>query len=319
MMRNIKLFSHTDLDGIGCNILIRSLYADSCMGIYDIENLNYDKINIRVKEFIINKEYIGFDTIFITDISVDEEVAVLLDNLHKDKTIDVKIILLDHHKTALWLNKYEWATVIETIELGNGEFEKTSGTEILYNYLGDYYSNSEDIWGYEFYLKDLVTQVKRYDTWLWKDKYNDIIPKQLNNLFYILGKDRFINLLSDNFNVDDFINSNKLLLELEQEKIDKYINEKIREVVIRKVNGYNIGIVFADRNQSELGNRLSEINSSLDLIAMIGANSISYRTARENIDCSEFAKLYNGGGHPKASGSGISIELQNKIIDLLFN
>ena len=314
-MKNVKLFSHSDLDGIGCNILIRNIGCNN-----DIENLNYSDINDRIKKFIILEEYIGYDYIFITDISVNEEVAELLEELHKYK--DIKIVLLDHHITALWLNKYEWATVEENIVNDNGAIEKTSGTELLYKYLCD----EKELTGFNYFfddnktIADLVMQIKRYDTWLWNTKYKDNKPKQLNDLFYILGKDRFIDMIEEyDYNVNNFINDNSLLLTLEQEKIDKYIFKKNSEIILRNINGYKVGIVFADRNQSELGNKLSEANKELDLIAMIGTDTISYRTSRDYINCSEFAKLFNGGGHPKASGSQIDMDLQGKIINLVFD
>lgn len=310
-MKNVKLFSHTDLDGYGCNILIKGLYNDYHIDKYENDNLNYDNINEKVKDFILNKEYVSFDTVFITDISVNEEVAELIDKLYKYNVIN--IILLDHHKTALWLNKYDWAIVSETMELENGEIEKTSGTELLYNYLCNKFKINLCS------LKDFVTQVKRYDTWLWKDKYNDIIPKQLNNLFYILGSDRFSRLLLDCPKVDYFIDSNKLLLELEQDKIQRYIEGKNKNIVQNEINGYKVGIIFAEQYISELGNKLSEMNPEYDLIAIIGSNTVSYRTTREDIDCSKFASIYGGGGHPKASGSKIDDHIKHKIIDTLFD
>lgn len=311
-MKNIKikLFSHTDLDCIGCNVLIRNLDCES-----DIENLDYGNVNERIKDFIINEEYLEYNYIFITDISVNKEVAELIDEVY----IGRNVVLLDHHLTALWLNKYEWAIVEDNVEYEDGIFEKTSGTELLYRYI----CADKELPKFDYCysaIEDFATQVKRYDTWLWNTKYKDRKPKQLNDLFYILGKDRFIKCIEEDFyRVGSFMHKYSLLLELNQEKIDKYVNTKIREIIVRDINGYKVGIVFADHNQSELGNRLSEINSSLDLIAMIGVNTISYRTVRDDINCGEFAKLFNGGGHPKASGSQISTELQGKIIDLVFN
>ena len=43
-----------------------------------------------------------YEKIFITDISVIEDVANKLD------TISDKLILLDHHSTASFFNNYKW-------------------------------------------------------------------------------------------------------------------------------------------------------------------------------------------------------------------
>lgn len=119
-MSRIKLFSHTDLDGYGCNIVMKALGIN-----VDETNINYGEINEVVQDYIQNRIYKNYDITFITDISINEEVAKLIDN-----TKDLTVILLDHHPTAEWLNKYEWACV--TV---NNTLEKTSGTEMLFNYL----------------------------------------------------------------------------------------------------------------------------------------------------------------------------------------
>jgi nanoRNase/pAp phosphatase (c-di-AMP/oligoRNAs hydrolase) len=51
---------------------------------------------------------------------------------------------------------------------------------------------------------------------------------------------------------------------------------------------------------------------------MIGNKTISYRTVKDNVNCGDIAKLFGGGGHPKASGSQISTEKQMIYIKELF-
>lgn len=127
------------------------------------------------------------------------------------------------------------------------------------------------------------------------------------------------NLKCFKYKTDDFINENKLLLELQQEKIDKYIQKKNNEIIEYKIGEYSVGIVFAEQFVSELGNKLSLLNPQYDLIAMVGDNLISYRTTKNNIDCSKVAKLFAVGGHKKASGSQILNQDKVEIIKLIFN
>lgn len=302
---NIKLFSHTDLDGYGCNIIMDFLVGNSNKISYDAENLDYTNVNTKIKEFIKNGEWGNYDKIFITDISVNDEVASYLDD------IGHRVRLLDHHPSALWLNEHgchnEWATVKINNETTG---EKTSGTEMLFEELANPTISK---------IKDFVTQVKRYDTWLWKEKYNDNTPKKLNDLFYILGAKRFMEYIKrSDYNVANLLEDFSLHLDLQQEKIDAYINKKNKEIIPYSVNGFNIGVVFAEQFQSELGNRLSELDPQYDLIAMIGDKTVSYRTIHDNINCKDFAELYGGGGHPKASGSQITKEQKLEVISQLF-
>ena len=44
----IKLFTHTDLDGVGCAILAKLTFGAEAV---DIEYCNYDDINTKVEEY----------------------------------------------------------------------------------------------------------------------------------------------------------------------------------------------------------------------------------------------------------------------------
>jgi oligoribonuclease NrnB/cAMP/cGMP phosphodiesterase (DHH superfamily) len=304
-MNRIKLFSHTDLDGYGCNIVAGSILKN-----VDCENLSYDNVNQRIKEFFINGEYKNYDKVYITDISVKEDTANIINNL-----TDIEVKLLDHHPTALWLNEYDWATV--DIERDG---EKISGTKMFYDELIDLAKVTEVNKNNIF---EFVEMVRKYDTWLWKEKYHDDIPKKLNDLFYIYGYDRFADKVFNylefiNNGINQFIKDNNLLLELEQEKIDRFVESMNKKIIPYNFAGYTAGVVFTDQYVSELGNRLSNMNPDYDLIIMIGGDSISYRTTKENIDCGQIAKLVGGGGHPKAAGSEISLENQLDYIEKLF-
>lgn len=304
----IKIFSHNDLDGYACSILAQlavgreNVQADYC---------GYYNINEKIKDFINNKLYEFYDYIFITDISISEEVAQIIEN---NSILKEMTILLDHHPTAIGLNKYEWCTV--QIE---DEIEKVCGASLLYNYLVN-----NNILERKMSVEIFVDTVKRYDTWLWKDKYNDLRAKHLNDLFKIYGQERFEaeyykRLTSDVFCMIN--DTDKFLLELENEKIQKYIDKKNKFIYKKtlNINGkkFRAGIVVADDYLSELGNELSERNPDLDFIAMIaGLSTVSYRTVKRDIDLgNEVAIYYGGGGHPQSAGSQIPYELRKQILD----
>ncbi|MGZ9868249.1 DHH family phosphoesterase [Priestia endophytica] len=305
-MRNTKLFTHTDLDGIGCAIVAKSFLED-----VDVEYCDYNNINEKVINFLDRKDYINCDTVLITDISINEEVAERLEEELYNQVNFLKLI--DHHPTAKWLNKYEWAYVNET-EYGFWEDEeevKSSGTSMLFDLLEE----TLDV-GFP-QLEEFVEKVRRYDTWEWNTKYDDLTAKELNDLFYIVGRERFIERFMDNLSMELSIGEIHLL-EIEKEKIAKYINSNSKKLKVYKINNRDVGVVFAEQYHSELGNELSKANSHLDLIAMINPSSkkVSYRTIHEHVNVGEFAKAFGGGGHPKAAGSQFDID--DNIVEMFF-
>ena len=239
----IKLFTHTDLDGVGCAILANIVSVVNNIDV-EIEFCDYNNINDKVNDFL--KVINNYDKVFITDISVNEEVAEKLDKYND------KVVLLDHHKTANFLNKYKWAHVYETlvIDLEIDVYIKVCGAYLFLDYLiaSDYLKN------FKFLdtLTDFVEVIREYDVWEWIE-IDNILAKQLNDLLCILGRERFIEefteqLLNGKFVINDKLN---FLLELEQEKIDDYIENKNKNLIVRDIKGYNVGIVFAERYISE--------------------------------------------------------------------
>ncbi|MFY9421445.1 MAG: DHH family phosphoesterase [Bacilli bacterium] len=311
----IKLFTHTDLDGVGCAILAKEVFEENV----NIEYCDYNNINERVEKFL-NEEIDLYDILFITDISINESLAERINNLFNNDKLHI-IKLLDHHPTALDLNKYKWCEI--TIEKHG---EKTSGTRMFYDYLLEkrfLYGTKSYNWDHSVNLLKFVEKVKRYDTWLWKEKYNDVEAKLWNDLLYIIGREDFIKSVLHKIEYTfelEFDETETKILECKQKEIDKYIDKKQKEIIEKDILNYKAGIVFAEQYHSELGNKLSENNPHLDFIVIINMSyGVSYRTIKDNIDLGkDIAKVYGGGGHPKAAGSSISDVIRENVINMLF-
>lgn len=318
----IKLFTHTDLDGVGAAVIGKAFYGHDI----NISYCEYGNVNKKVKRFIKSTAYKYYDKVFIVDISLNEEVAELIENTHPEGweegfNLGEMFQLLDHHPTAEWMNKYFWAKVTPNI----ARDKKNCGTWMLHEYLLENEEEYDN--GIRKNVEGFADIVRQYDTWEWKTKTNNPFAKQLNDLLDILGKKKFIEKFSDQIKhlPNIFINeTDKLLLELRQEEIDRYVYRKSKEMIIRKLIldpevKYNVGFVFAERFRSELGNELCESNEEIDFVVMIDlSRAISYRTTSDNIDLGDVASIFGGGGHPKAAGSEIEGHIREKILKLLF-
>ena len=305
----VRLFSHSDLDGIGCGILAQLAFGKDNV---DISYCDYDNIDSSVKEYL-ETEQNNTVPIYITDIRVNEETAGLL-----NKRGNVQ--LLDHHPTALGLNKYFWCDV--TIEYEDTKLGviKTSGTEMFYYWLveNDHLKSTET-------LKRFAELVRDYDTWRWSTLGDDgIICKQVNDLLYLYGRDDFIRWCISEIHDEVFPRlyaKDEVVLKIKQDEIDRYIEEKDKTMFTSAMCGKVCGFVFADRYVSELGNRLCKMHPEIDYVAMIDIDgcTVSYRTVKEDIDLGkDVASLFGGGGHPKAAGSEFSQEIKLKVVENIF-
>lgn len=304
----VKLFTHTDLDGIGCAVLAKLAFGKDV----DISYCDYDNIDSSVKEFIDSET--KFDMCIITDIRVNEDTAKIIDDRFDN------FYLLDHHPTALGLNKYLWCSA--TIEYEDKELGviKTSGTEMFYYWLieNGYLKDSDT-------LRRFAELVRDYDTWRWSELGEDgVICKQVNDLLYLYGRDDFIHWCISEIHDEVFPRlyaKDEVVLKIKQDEIDRYIEEKNETMFTSPMCGKVCGFVFADRFVSELGNRLCKMHPEIDFVTMIDIDgcTVSYRTVKEDIDLGkDVASLFGGGGHPKAAGSEFSQSIKLKVIEEIF-
>lgn len=94
-----KLLSHNDLDGVGCGILAKLAFGKDVQVRYN----SIAALNREVELFFENDD--PETVLFITDLSINEK---------NEKNIEAffqsggKVQLIDHHKTSLNYNQYDW-------------------------------------------------------------------------------------------------------------------------------------------------------------------------------------------------------------------
>lgn len=242
-----------------------------------------------------------YDFIYVVDLNISEELADFIEANYKEK-----IMILDHHLSCNNMNKYSFIEV-------NAE-GKESGTSLYYKYLLNNYNNN--LLNRES-TKMLVEHVRTMDIYDFSKTSKEEAEK-LEMIFKIYGKDRFIDKF---YNV--IINDLELyskedlnLVELEKERIKRYIEEK--EFIEISLDNKRVGVVFAERYISELGNYLINKYDYLDYIVLINIDKkISYR-GNGKVDLSVIAKKFGGGGHVNAAGNCLPSGLKEKVIKEIF-
>ena len=300
------LLSHiADLDGITPVILLNLLDEQFEYVLFEVNELSS-----YIEEKINSEFFDKYNTIYITDLGITKECAdMIVNSKYKDK-----FKLFDHHESNYYLNDYEFATVIEE----HDNF-KECGTSLFYNYLIKEYKKN--------ILKKknvimFVELVREGDTWQFTDLKQESL--NLNNLLNFYGRDNFIEIYSKSLkeNKEFYFNQTELIiLESLNRQKQEYIESFKDKVIIKKINGYTIGFVFAESYRSELGNYLAELYyDQVDFIGIINMNRhISFRGKKEFKPTNKFASIYGGGGHPLASAMNLPIDLKEKIIEYIYD
>jgi len=303
-----RLFTHNDLDGVACGILFKLAFGERV----DVRYNSVSGLNFQVERYFerMNDRMKKEDLLFITDLSVNSEMA---EKINEFVLAGGKAKLIDHHKTALHFNDYTWGDV--KVADQNGML--TSAASLVYEYLVN-----ENHLQKNGSVDEFVELVRQYDTWDW-DILKNYKAKNLNDLFFMVSiedfEERIVPRLQagEHFEFDEF---EQKLLEMEEDKIDRYIRRKKREIVQINTNGLYGGIVHAESYHSELGNELGKEFSHLDYIAILnlGGKKISFRTIHDNVDVSAVAGEFGGGGHAKAAGCSMNDEAYTRYIDEAF-
>lgn len=332
----IHLITHTDLDGIGPSIVLNA---------FGIPHLTTFVETRKINEAVIEKiaELQDNELIIITDLSVNEETAAVISSVNAEPNARY-IALLDHHASALFLNDNNWA---EVVPVQNGI--KMSATTLMYKHLLDADfevapaqkitdDNGEEISftpDYTIQEKDVILSrvahfveaVRLYDTWDWH-ALSIQQAADLNTIFYARRRHEFAKDRMNYFQTGIlFTAEDEAYLQFSKEELRQILKKKAKQMVIVEnftLKGHdvpvNIGVVETDSYFSELGNHLAEkFEQEIDCVFIISLvkNRVSLRSIGSEVNLSEIAQNYNGGGHPNASGCDLS-DLGLEFISAIF-
>jgi len=303
-MKTLLISHKADPDGISPVIFLKLIRDD-----LDVCLLNANDINAKVAEIIKNKSYLNYEEIYITDLTLDKNSCEIIMNTGKSEMFHT----FDHHAFNLIANDYPFGVAIST----NSDGVNECATSLFYQYLKDLYPETFDNDGIAKYTE----LIRLSDTWDWA-KTNNMEAKRLNDLHDILGRDEYIKYFVEFFKNNKefyFTKEQNYLLDVEQSRIERYLEETEKTMFHATLCGKRCGIVFAEQNRSLLGNYLAQKYSYLiDYVVIINMQQgISFRCNKDSVNVAEIASIYGGGGHVKASGAPMDNSLKREVIKLI--
>jgi oligoribonuclease NrnB/cAMP/cGMP phosphodiesterase (DHH superfamily) len=346
----VLLLTHTDMDAAGAEIAVRAAFKDvdvkhcsnSTMAKDICTNITNDEIARKYDLILVCDISIGeadeayIDTINLSD---NHKKVVLLDHhisakhLNKlDWAVVEPMIVTDSLTVSEFVqnidkdklmnepgyNEEVWKNLMNDEEKLDELLYKTgahsSGASLMFDYLeysGMYTGKHIN----KQFLIEIIHMIQAYDTWDWfyiygkNEKY-----RTFETLCEIYGLTRFVkNFMSrvkGNKPALLFDETDKLLLDIEQDKIDRY-----KEMILKKVitcdlqlidEKYSMAYCYTGERLAETFEAMKENFPDCDIYAINFGEGISFRTLREDINLGLMCKSYGGGGHQGAAGFRVS-------------
>lgn len=292
------LFTHTDLDGVGCAIIFQLW----CMaeGLGDGTDFSTSFCNhYNIAEKIEGKD-LSDSEIYFTDIAPSEVILKKLIENYNDK-----VYVYDHHEFNIGIKEFmdNDHCFIETQLNGIN----TSGTQILYLHIRD---KIKKIDGVDINRVDeFVDHVTAYDTFRWIKHEEEMTPVMLNTYLYLVGINAFkadmINKLSSGRR---FFSEDERALIVAKISNDRY-TMKTMERAVHVVKAGNINcamITFEKVNMAEFIYRYLSANKHVDImIAVNMATGGLLMSTQKDINMNNIGKKFNGGGHKEVAGGSL--------------
>ena len=270
------IFHHTDMDGYSSAAVVEH-FVNNCY----CRPVNYNNYLPTLEE--IHKTGKEFDTIYIVDYSFTNDTLYLLQELLEE----YNVVWIDHHKSSLG--------VLDQLQYDN-----------LSYCVNIDYCGAINTW--EYFTTEPIPYclqlVDSWDTWKHFDE-NDFCFK----LFFDTKKARqSIDIFKDLLNKSSEEAYEQIQSYLDECKIlENYILNEYNLILKRtytvEFNGYNCIVANCNIKSSMVfGNEIA--NYDFGIVWFYNGDTYNYSiyTAYEDLDASQIAELYGGGGHKAAAG-----------------
>ena len=306
-MKNF-IFSHkSDIDGLGNIILLKLAYNN-----IDYELCETFDINEKFEYYYNNKLLDNYDKIYITDLCLDKKH---LDMINDDSNIKAKIKLIDHHKSVEGFDSYDFTRIKVKNEKG-----LCCATSLFYEYLVE-----NDFLKANKALDKFCELTRRYDTWEWKNIYNDEMARNLSLVFESVGAEKYIDIMYKKLKSEEifeFSDVEQALIDSRKDKMLEKVESYVKNIVYKDMFGLKAGIVFISYEyRNEVAQYLIDKDYDIDFVMLISVEhgTISYRSIRPGSNVRIVAENMGGKGHDSAAGSNLTKEQMESILNLILN
>lgn len=318
----ILLLTHTDLDGSGPVLLLKCIFKN-----LTIRHCSNKEMSWCIKNAVCNpmvsKEY---NTIFACDISCSKDDAIKIQNNPNHN----KLIILDHHASASYLNVYTWACIEPNLiddsyrkklypENANG---LSSGTSLMYDFL-DYNNLINNIPNLKL-TQQLVQMIAAWDTWDWSNIFGkDKSYTYLDILFDMYGmiylEQKIFDKINDASCTNIFDETDNMFLNIAETKIQTYLKSIQHGIKTGNlcINQKMYSCVFCAANEymADVFDCMEELYPDYALYFINYGTGLSFRTTNSDINVGQILAPLGGGGHPGAGGIKIAFDTQQSAIE----
>lgn len=282
MSSNIHVYTHNDLDGVGCLLALIWSFPDSTITYTCVSNP--DSFAEQFQKSIHSNKIQQYDKVFVTDLSLHQKDIPLID-------FD-NVIFIDHHKTSLNLNFTKAKSFIKII---------SSCTLYIYNLFKSQIKINKQ-------QKQLLVYIDDYDSY--QLSFN--ISKTLNVLFwshYHNNTSLFLQDFMEGYSA--FTPLQLQAIKLHNKKLESVISSLSLYTTTTQIQGKATRIIaaFASDHINDISTYIIQKHSP-DVVVIVNIKNerVSFRrNISTTIDVSAMARsLCGGGGHEASAGGSLT-------------
>jgi len=288
------LFTHTDLDGVGCAVV----GTMACPELV-VAHVHYQNVNQEINKLIDN---LPNETVrvHITDICPEgeegKEICEKLDALNNSNKI--KLFLCDHHTSSAWVKKYAWAWHVVN--------EDVCGTTLYRDFLANSHMFSKA-------ATEFAECVNVYDNWLLD---HPLRPRaeDINSYLYFVGFDKFIHAFSHDPGADISPVPAAIIAQIKKNDtayIKKIIDKQcIGDFALEDRDKNKYCVLFAESSSSQVCHAALDSFPELDYAMSVNVKNelVSLRSRENGTDVAAIAKRFGGGGRQQTAGFSMSLQ-----------